>query len=294
MIELYAARGEDWLATLAARIEAYERRWSLVVLPPFDPLSYNYVAPARRADGSDVVLKLGVPNPELSGEILALQAYAGRGVVRLLEQDIEQGVLLMESIKPGNPLSDLENDDEATRVLAVVMKRMWLPLPADHPFQDTAEWARGLQRLRFAFNGGTGPFPEELVDAAEGLFEELFASTGEPYLLHGDLHHENVLRAGPDSWLAIDPKGMAGEPAYEVGALLHNPWDKMTVWPDLPSILSRRVSILTEILEIDRQRLIAHGLAQAVLSGWWMYEDHGRGWEPMMRCAEALSRLLRQ
>jgi streptomycin 6-kinase len=263
-------------------------------MPSFDALSYNYVAPARRADGSAAVLKMGVPNPELTGEILALQTYDGRGVVRLLEQDIEQGVFLLARVQPGNPLSGLEDDDEATRILATTMRKMWQPLPANHPFQDVAEWARGLQRLRPTFGGETGPFSEVLVDKAVGLFEELFASAGEPVLLHGDLHHENVLRAGPDSWLVIDPKGMAGERAYEVGALLHNPWGKLTVWYDLPSILSRRVSILSEILEIDRQRIIAHGLAQAVLSGWWMYEDHGHGWEPMMRCAEAMSRLLRE
>ncbi len=292
LTELYGTRGEIWLATLADRIESYALRWSLEVLPPFVPLSYNYVAPARRVDGRAVVLKLGVPNRELAGEIEALQLYGGQGVVGLLEHDIEQGVLLLERVQPGNPLSEVKDDDEATRILAVTMRKMWRLLPADHPFRDVAEWARGLERLRQTFNGGAGPFPEPLVDAAEQLFAELFASADEPVLLHGDLHHENVLRAGPDTWLAIDPKGMAGEPAYEVGALLHNPWDRLSAWPDLPSALARRVSILSEILEIDRQRVIAHGLAQAVLSGWWMYEDHGSGWEPMMRCAEAMSQLL--
>jgi streptomycin 6-kinase len=58
---------------------------------------------------------------------------------------------------------------------------------------------------------------------AESLFRELIASSESPVLLHGDLHHFNILSARRQPWLAIDPKGVAGEPAYEPGALLRNP-----------------------------------------------------------------------
>ena len=65
MVELYRESGVEWLNRLPSLIADCAQRWSLTVLPPFEPLSYNYVAPAIRADGTDVVLKVGVPNPEL-------------------------------------------------------------------------------------------------------------------------------------------------------------------------------------------------------------------------------------
>jgi streptomycin 6-kinase len=107
-------------------------------------------------------------------------------------------------------------------------------------------------------------------------------------LLHGDLHHFNILAAERQPWLAIDPKGVVGEPAYEIGALLRNPTDEVVFDPQ---VQARRIDLLTAELGLDRQRVIGWGIAQAVLSGWWSYEDHGHGWEPMMALAELLSSL---
>jgi streptomycin 6-kinase len=64
-----------------------------------------------------------------------------------------------------------------------------------------------------------GLFPWRLVELAEALFAELLASTQQEMLLHGDLHHTNILTAGRQPWLAIDPKGVIGEPAYEASVL---------------------------------------------------------------------------
>lgn len=284
--EVYGARGAAWLAALPELIDACAQRWDLTMLPPF-ALSYNYAAPARRADGSAVVLKLGVPNPELSCEIAALRLVDGRGAVQLLDSDAERGILLLERLLPGTMLRDLPDDDQATRIAAAVMRAFWRPLPPDHPFPTTARWAAGLERLRARFDGGTGPLPAALVDRAEGLFRDLLASSAPSVLLHGDLHHENILAAARAPWLALDPKGLAGEPAYEVGALLRNP-PGVETWPDLRRIQARRVAILAEMLDLDARRIVGWTLAQAVLSAWWSIEDHGAGWEGAIQIAEGM------
>ncbi len=289
--DLYPEEGPAWLAGLPALLDLLAARWSLRMKPPFS-LSYNYVAPVLLADGSEAVLKLAPPNPEQRGEIAALRWYDGRGCVRLLAADEASGAFLLARLRPGHTLVALEDDEEATRIAAGVMQALWRPLPAEHPFRPVGEWAAGLGRLRERFDGGTGPLPTEMVDMAEGLFEELSASAAAPVLLHGDLHHENILNAGVDSWLAIDPKGVAGEPAYEIGALLRNPFPHLLTWPDLERVLARRLDILAEMLDFDRQRLLAWSAAQAVLSGWWSLEDHGRGWEWPLAVAERLAGLM--
>lgn len=139
--------------------------------------------------------------------------------------------------------------------------------------------------------GGTGPFPGVLVKTAETLFAELSGSMAEAVLLHGDLHYANILAAERRPWLALDPKGVVGEPAYEVGALLRNPRPQLLDESDPGRILDRRLDQLAEELGFDRARLLGWSLAQAVLSGWWSFEDHGHGWEFAIRCAELLAAL---
>ena len=111
---------------------------------------------------------------------------------------------------------------------------------------------------------------------------------GEPVVLHGDLHHYNILSAVREPWLAIDPKGVVGEAEYEVGALLRNHL-LSTVRPE--RLLARRVDQLTDELGFERQRIVGWGLAQAVLSAWWSFEDTGQVWDEAIACAEVLAEL---
>lgn len=290
-IGLYAEAGVAWLDRLPAIVADCARRWSLTVGPPFPRLSYNYVAPAVQADGTPVILKVGFPSQELLTEIAALQVYAGRGSVRLLAVAREQGALLLEQLTPGTTLAQLaEHDDEAaTTIAAEVMRQLWRPPPVAHAFPTVAAWAAGLNELRREFDGGAGPFPIALVEEAETLFTELLGSLAEPVLLHGDLHHENILRAARRPWLALDRKGIVGEPAYEVGALLRNPIPQIFTWPRLDRILARRVDQLAEALDFDRARLRGWGLAQAVLAAWWSYEEEGQLGQEWLVCAEHLA-----
>lgn len=287
ILDLFGERGASWLEDLPQLITECEQRWELHVQPPFW-LSYNYVAPAMRKDGSWVVLKLGVPNPELLCEIEALRIFNGIGVVQLIDADAERGILLLERLLPGKMLVTLGDDERETEIAARIMKQIWRPAPVKHSFPTVAQWAAGLKRLRARFGGGTGPFSPRLVEIAEGLFRDLLAENVPPMLLHGDLHHFNILSAQRQPWLAIDPKGVVGDLAYDVGALLYNPWGELSEVPELPHLLSRRLDMLSQILGFDRERLRGWGIAQAVLSGWWSYEDHGRGWEYTLGVAEVL------
>ncbi len=291
MIELYGATGAGWLSELPTLIAECAVRWSLTVMPPFERLSYNYVAPVVRADGADVVLKIGVPNPELLAEIAALRIFDGHGIVQLLDADPALGALLLERLKPGATLLTIADDEQATHIAAQVMRQLWRPVPEHHSFPTIAKWAKGFERLRKQFGGGTGPFPKHFVEAAESIYAEFICSMAEPMLLHGDLHHENILSAERQPWLALDPKGVVGEPAYEVGALLRNPLPQLLDAPEPGRILARRVDQLAEELGFERARIVGWGLAQAVLSAWWNVEDHGHGWEPAIRCAELLAEL---
>lgn len=202
----FGMEGAAWLDRLPLMLSEYADRWSLRVSEPYSNLSYNYITRALCDNGTEVVLKAGVPRSELCTEIEALTLYDGKGCVRLLKSDSETGILLLEQLNPGNTLTSMANeanDEKATSIAAKVMRELWKPVPAEHEFPSVNDWAEGMQRMRSYFGGGAGPFPVRLVEEAETLFSELLGSMHDLVVLHGDLHHDNILYAEDREWLAF-------------------------------------------------------------------------------------------
>jgi streptomycin 6-kinase len=287
---VFGARGEAWLRALPETIAQIAARWSLVMDAPFANLTYNYVAPGARSDGTPVVLKLGVPNPELMSEVAALRVYSGRGMVALLEADAAAGALLLARVSPGASLVTEHNDDRATLVAAEVMRKLRCRPPAEHAFPTVARWGQAFARLRSRFDGGSGPLPAPVFSRAEALYAELLSSSSSDVVLHGDLHHDNILAAGDAGWLAIDPKGVIGDPAFEPASLLLNP-PGLENRASLDRLLARRIDILSEALGLEAERLRGWAEAKAVLSACWTIEDHGDAWQPAIALAERFAAL---
>jgi len=280
--------GQEWLTQLPALLAETAARWSLTIGAPFAELSYNLVLPARRRDGAELILKIGVPNAELEAEIRALAYWDGRVTVRLLDADPTWGVLLLERLRPGRMVSTLP-DDDALRVTAELMRALWQPPPAAHSFVSVADWAGGLARLRAEFGGGTGPFAPHLVALAEAYFAALLPSMAAPVLLHGDLHQYNILAGERRPWLIIDPKGVIGEPAYEIGPFMRNCLPENGSATEIIRLQARRLDMFSEMLDLDRERLRMWCVAQQVLSAWWSYEDTGLDYLDSMALAALLT-----
>jgi len=285
--------------TLSYNFVAFARRGWVT-----QPNGRENLAPAE-----DVVLKMGVPNRELKSEIAALRLFNGEGACRLIDYDEENYWMLLERLKPGVMLVTLEDDEEATHIAADVMQRIWSPIehvtlseakslihaderlfgrdersltPSRRPFGrvtydkfiQLSDWFDGLKKLRTAFNGGTGPLNEKLVERVEQSVKDFFSENHRPVLMHGDFHHFNIL-SSERGWLVIDPKGVIGPACYEVGPLLLNPWDDLLKMNNPQEVTKRRIDILHEHLGFERERIHEWGLAHAILSAWWSIEDHG-------------------
>jgi streptomycin 6-kinase len=125
----YGEAGKQLISNLPALIKEVSTRWGVTDVQPVPNLSYNFVAFANRADDK-VVLKIGVPNRELTGEMAALSLFHGEGACRLIDCDEEKGFLLLERLQPGEMLSTLQDDEEATHIAAELMLKIWRPI--DH------------------------------------------------------------------------------------------------------------------------------------------------------------------
>jgi streptomycin 6-kinase len=195
--------------------------------------------------------------------------------------------MLLERLRPGTLLSQIDDDEAATQILATVIKQM-SPNDAAKRCPRVADWGQGFARY---LAGMDKQIPRPLVESAQSVFDLLSASQTSVRLLHGDLHHYNVLFDANRGWVAIDPKGVIGELEYEAGAVLRNPVERPEVFL-APQSIERRVKQFATQLNLRADRIVGWGFAQAVLSAIWQVEDEGEVASAGLRLARILQRML--
>lgn len=258
-----------------SKVERLVRCWHLVA--DGEPLStHSGWVGFYRLDDRPVVLKVPSPESDEGGSHRILRHYGGQGAVGLL--DVAEDALLLERACPGDALSGLVaagRDDEATQIVCETMKALARP-PVLTDLPTVEDWGKGFGRYR---RSGDTTLPAGLVDSAEALFADLAASQGERFVLHGDLHHYNIVFDQNRGWLAIDPKGVIGELAYETGAMLRNPIEDESLFARR-HIVERRIEIICNQMGFSPDRILGWAFAQLVLAVIWAIEDGhdpGRG-----------------
>ncbi len=257
--EVHGAEGVRWLAELPDLVGSLCAQWHVDIEPSFVGLTYNWVAPGRR-DGQRVVLKVGIPTAEALREPVALRAFAGRGAAKLLEVDSHTGAMLLERLDPGEMLI---GHPSGAAIACRLLQELWQAQPGPG-FPDLQEWTRSLEAP-----AAHRVVPDRTLERALAVRDDLLATACPSVLLHGDFHGFNILSSG-SSWVAIDPKGVIGEPAFECGPFLLNDFainDVERTRQDIGSF-SRR-------LKIERERITAWAAVFGVLSTVWTFEDHG-------------------
>lgn len=240
----------------------YLSRWSLTADgAPFRSLSSDLL-PVRR-DGRPAMLKVtDEPEERYGAKLMAW--WHGDGAVAVLAMD-EHALLLERATGPLYlaVMAREGQDDEASRVLCRVAER--LHAPRAKPALDAIPLATRFEALEPAARREGGI----LARSAEAA-QALLAAPQDEVLLHGDLHHGNVLDGGERGWLAIDPKRVRGERGFEFANLFCNP-DHTTALR--PGRLARQAHVVAKAAGLDRTRLLRWVLAWAGLSAVWSIED---------------------
>lgn len=266
----------------------YLARWNLTV--DGDPI----VTPRAnllpvRFEGGPAMLKIALYPSETRGNAVmawwaepseerangastgAAPVLASDGAAILLARADEQGSLLR--------LLDQGRDDEAVRVIVDTAAALHAPRTAQPP-ADLPPLERWFADLRTGAERYGGVLRTSAAAAAR-----LLESRRDRAILHGDLHHENILDFGPAGWLAIDPKGVVGERAFDHVHHLFDPDDKGL--PDIDTV-ERHLLLTADLAGLERSRLRTWLLAWAGLSAtWWL--DDGVGAAPAVAVAEAMA-----
>lgn len=253
VIAWFGDEGRRWCDTIPSVAARLIDKWMLrpdAILPGG---THALVLACTRADGTPAVLKLPFVDDENRAEAQALDLYDGNGAVRLLDHDPACGALLLERLLPGTSLLELSDRLQALDITCGLLRRLRRPPPKHHPFpllRDLAPaWEAKLSGI------GRDPFAH-----AAARLRSLGTWQGEDFVVNRDAHFGNVLSAGREPWLLIDPKPVVGDPAFDGAFLLLQNLDRPTPEP---------VDRIARGLAVDAGRLRDWALVRAVDNILW-------------------------
>lgn len=250
-----------------AVFEIYLRTWNLV--PDGAPIArhVSHLLPVRQ-NGAAAMLKVTDHEDERTGGQV-MRWWDGDGAARLLAHD--GNAVLLERAEGTRSLAAMSrngHDDEACAILCDVAARLHKPRPNPPAGLVTLEhWFRELAPAA-ASHGG-------ILAKASVVADGLLKDQRDIRVLHGDLHHDNVLDFGARGWLAIDPKRVIGDRGFDYANIFTNPDLDHPQWPvaTKPERFARRLEIVTEAAKIERTRLLRWILAWTGLSAAWYLGD---------------------
>lgn len=216
-VEREGEPGAAWLAGLPRIVDELLGRWGCAPDGEVVHGGVGVIVPVRRRAGEIAVLKVSFPHPGNVHEPDAFAAWEGRGAVLLHERDDELYAMLLERAHQVTR-AETSDGDEVVRVAGRISRRLAsTPPPALPRLQEQAvAWEEQLRKDAEQLTHTLAP---HVVDAAVATVREL-GRVQPDILIHGDLHARNILRADREPWLAVDPKGFVGDPAYDGGTLL--------------------------------------------------------------------------
>jgi streptomycin 6-kinase len=277
--EALGAAGEEWLAGLADLVAELERRWSVIVGQPLVGGTAAYVARARTFDGLDVVLKLGIPDLQLSDEVGTILRARGQGYVRLLAHDGERGAMLLEALGPSMDKLGLAPETQLETLCHLLRQAWQVPPAVDGRFASAQDKASDLHQAVSGDWESLGVPCSEQVIAQALLFASRRAAAFDPdrcVVVHGDAAPPNALqvlapRQGAETgFVFVDPDGFIGDPAYDLGVALRDWCPQLLASGDAPALAHSYCRLLAEGSELDEQAIWEWGFLERVSTGLYV------------------------
>ena len=264
-----SALTSDWLDSLPTVVSDLCRTWAIEIDQVLPDTYITLVALGHSAELGPVVIKSSPLAHEFIAESTALQLAASEHVPRLYYVDRMHSVMVMERIVPGTQLKNVAmSDEDATRLAAELVVAMWQAVPESSGLHPLVDWMSAL----FEWSPSSTRISQDLIAHAQEIGRLLLAKSTRICLLHGDLQHHNILQRSSGEWVIIDPKGLAGDPGYEVAAWMYNP-PGIALRDDYAAIVECRVAIYSDVWDIEAQDLISWAFVGSTLNACWSSSD---------------------
>ncbi|WEX75853.1 aminoglycoside phosphotransferase family protein [Sinorhizobium numidicum] len=237
-------------------------RWSLE--PDGEPIATrsSRLLPVRWR-GLPAMLKIARMAEEKSGGRL-MRWCDGHGAARVFAEAGD--AILLERAESRRSLFHLAmtgSDDAATRIICRTVAMLHAPRATPLPeLVPLDRWFEALEPAARAHGG--------IFEICAGAARFLFTDPHPPTVLHGDIHHGNILDFGARGWLAIDPKGLYGDRGFDYANLFCNPELPVVT---APGRLQKQFAIVLTEARLEAPRLLRWILAYAGLSAAWFLQD---------------------
>lgn len=265
IIDINGEKGRKWLESLDDIVSDLTKKWNLSNLKVFPNLTFNYVLSAVKDKSVPVVLKVGIKHQLLAREAEMLRFFENYGAVHLI--DSCDGALLLQKCTPGYSLMDYfpNDEDKSIEIIANVIKRLHSSSQKQKNLREIISLKELLDELYLP-----SKIAKDYLDKARQFSEFLLETTTKNVILHGDLHHDNIIYDDSDhGWKIIDPSGVIGDPVYEYTSFMINPIDKIWKCDNALSIIENRLQKFSKIADIDPLRLKQWTFVKAVLCLIW-------------------------
>lgn len=272
--QYFPEEGEVWLEQFPVLLDQIVDRWQLDLAEVLEGgFGVNRVYGGTKKfedekESQQVVLKIGIPNKEGNTEIEALRAWGGRQSVKLIADSKIEGALLLERLTPGSMLKNFSDNKKETEIAAGIMSALPGPALESSLFPHFDQWIEGALAEFRQFSAESSPEFSVWTELAESYYQEISSSDEEDLLLHGDLHHENILYDQTKGWLAIDPKGVMGKPLFEVGRFIQN-FFRAEGKSGIKNEIEERISIISEVLHRPSSDILKAAMVDLVMSFCW-------------------------
>lgn len=269
-MNILGEKGTVWIDALPTVIKLLSDQLELKNIIPVENMSYNYVAKSIRND-QPVVLKIGFDKKAILDERQALSYFNGNAAIRLLDYDEKYNALLIEQAVPGITLKSLypaQEDFVIHCYVDTVQKLLSKPIKSTYPFCHIKDWLKSFNKAQ------SNLIPNNLLEKAINLKNSLLSTMTTEVVLHGDLHHDNILK-DKDTWIVIDPKGIVGDPEFEIAAFDFISSDEMKRENKVKELFEQRVSLIAEKSKLSAERIEGWVFVRLILSAVWHVEDGG-------------------
>ena len=300
---LYKNLGDEtdaFLSHAARLLEKYANQWQLTNIEFMETNTVNLLFACDSALYGACVLKVCIPGLETTTEINCLRAYDGKGrrcsdgnwassvtknaneasrfgsssthlqaeqpYCRLLAYNLQDNILLLQRVIPGSQMWEVADYKDRARHMAHLGKDLHIPWDGQTPYPTYLSW---MERIHDTLSA-MGNMDDMLfyLNKAMAVYAELKTRHTQNCLLHGDLHHENMLLNAQGSYTIIDPKGVVDAPVMETARFLNNEI------PCEPGRILEMVAIMSPIIGICEKDMLCSLFVDTALSTCWSMEEH--------------------
>lgn len=267
---LETAFSEAFFATIVGLLDSYSQRWKLTDLRLVEYYSINCIFTATTEYYGPVVLKICQPDKEVKTETHALMDFKGNRFCQLYDYDLADSVLLIERIVPGTAVRASSDLSERISIFTTLFKSIHQKTYTADVYPTYKQWVKRIavvmredQRI---------PELSLRMQEAEAYMDELSERYHDSHLLHGDLHHDNML-LGSDGYRIIDPKGVIGDPICDVPRFVLNEYQEEDSLEGNESRIKEALIQLHERLSYPLEDLCKMFFIETAMSLSWCVED---------------------